>query len=164
MNKVQLYVKPIEDNAIFGYTWGEIYFKIGEKYFPSINWTDFISRVLSMWSNEIIELLQGKNDILLMFMDGPYAIHISFKSENTIYLSFRNRDEEVIHNTVDLHQFLQHIIMVIDIFLKNSIERMPAFQKLYDFSQMKEAVAVARKKTSTLAHTSTSTGDGLREP
>lgn len=57
---------------------GTIYVNFGEFLFPSVDWTDFVESILSMWANELLQHAgHGHTAFTLYFMDGPYQIDVS---------------------------------------------------------------------------------------
>lgn len=64
---------------------GEIYFQIGDFFFPEEGWNDFVAIILSWWLHAI---RNSKNDFELLFMDGPLKIKAEKTKENEIFLVF----------------------------------------------------------------------------
>lgn len=76
---------------------GEIYFQMGDSFFPELNWNDFIVVILTWW-NESIQLLEA-SDIRssqdFNFMDGPFYVQAVKKDSLHISLNFTQVKELV---------------------------------------------------------------------
>ena len=55
-----------------GVIYGTFSISIDSHYFPEQHWTDFIVRVLGMWTYNLKELLNGRTTVDFPFMDGSY--------------------------------------------------------------------------------------------
>jgi len=67
----------IELNEISNNVFGEIYVRIGDKYFfPGIGWTDFVVNLLLWWLKSLYKIIKSEKEksFELQFMDGPYLI------------------------------------------------------------------------------------------
>lgn len=98
---------------------GEIYFQIGDTFFPGENWNDFIVIILTCW-NESADLLASSSSKVaadFRFMDGPFTVQ-GKKSEDSesVSLNFVKRTlkgEEVLHSIdIDSHVLRSFILSV----------------------------------------------------
>lgn len=61
---------------------GEIFFSIGDSFFPGDHWFDMISDDLDQWLPRMISFARGHTDsCTLQFMDGPCQVKL-FRSDN----------------------------------------------------------------------------------
>lgn len=60
--------------------YGNLYLKVGTRYFPDKNWNDYIYRILLTWAYNIINFNNGD----LYFMDGAYDMSYTIKEEKII--------------------------------------------------------------------------------
>ncbi|WP_165895065.1 hypothetical protein [Tepidibacillus fermentans] len=69
---------------------GEIYFKIGDFYFPAEGWDDFVVVILGWWQKDIMNIRNDRIGTVyeLDFMDGPWFVKGNKISEHTIELEF----------------------------------------------------------------------------
>ncbi len=82
-----------------------IWWVFGDKQYPEENWTDFALVLVQWWSAQMIEMLQGKAEIDLSFMEGNYALHIS-RNGSTLTITEPDRD---LYVEADFHAFLQEL-------------------------------------------------------
>ncbi|OCG11732.1 hypothetical protein A9G24_09460 [Gilliamella sp. App6-5] len=79
----------------------EIYFQIGNIFFPEKKWDDFTVIILSWWLKEACKI--KKNNIAkahFSFMDGPFYFEVHFVSEtcNIEFIEDRYDKKEVIYS------------------------------------------------------------------
>ena len=69
---------------------GELYFVVGENYFPHKNWNDFVVVVLSWWIESFMQFdfFMGKTS-KFNFMDGPYYVYGVSRENKTLELDFQ---------------------------------------------------------------------------
>lgn len=103
--------------------YGDLFCKVGKKFFPSEGWTDIISSVLCMWMDEIgkmINTYQVKK-CGLPFMEGPYEIQLRRlnSDKTTVLINFlymrKSIDKGII---ISLHQIAAEINRSVNRILK----------------------------------------------
>jgi hypothetical protein len=57
-----------------------IYWRFPDFDYPMNGWTDFGVVLLGWWVQAIVSLRQGSQETDLLFMDGPYSVHINKKA------------------------------------------------------------------------------------
>ena len=63
---------------------GVIYLQVGSKAFPGMHWDDFVVAILGGWIETIIQLIEsGDDQCQLMFMDGPFSVHVVESSDDS---------------------------------------------------------------------------------
>lgn len=74
---------------------GEIYFQIGDTFFPDCNWNDFIVVILTWWNKSIksLETSSVGTSQDFNFMDGPFYVHGVKKDSTHIILNFITRNK-----------------------------------------------------------------------
>ena len=99
--------------------WGEIYLTIGKTSFPFENWTDVVSSVLDMWTENIIDFVRKKKtQCTLFFMDGPYNVRVYARKNNYITLICRDDYGNVfVRSVVELATFLEKILICTSSFI-----------------------------------------------
>ncbi|WML26147.1 hypothetical protein [Neobacillus sp. OS1-33] len=82
---------------------GEIYFLIGDRYFPEEGWNDFVIIILSWWHKALINIKNSQTNTTheFDFMDGPLVVKATKISENNLKLDFikENSDTQEIFFT-----------------------------------------------------------------
>jgi len=74
---------------------GEIYFQIGDTFFPECHWNDLIVVILTWW-NKSIKLLETSSvgtSQTFDFMDGPFYVHAVKKDSSYITLNCIRRNK-----------------------------------------------------------------------
>ena len=91
---------------------GEVYFSIGETFFPMERWFDMVGFDLSNWLPDVISFCRNHSDTFLFsFMDGPYAIKLIRKHDGDIFAVCMRDNLPVIHQTkVDLAKLIRSVI------------------------------------------------------
>lgn len=85
---------------------GDIYFSVGDWYFPEKYWDDFVVVMLYWLTKELVELSVDKNKIIdAPFMEGDFKIYISLDDKKNCTINFVKGDsfadqEEVILKTI----------------------------------------------------------------
>lgn len=95
--------------------WGIIYVKTGNTCFPSDDWDDFLSDVLSMWLWDIAGIISGecKMPYDLYFMDGAYQIRLfPTDRENVISAKFLrdNTILEMVDEDIHFQEFVRQLL------------------------------------------------------
>ncbi len=82
---------------------GLIYFSFGNYYFPEKNWYDFVTRLLNMWGNELVNALEKNyTKATLFFMDGPFSVNLNKTQKPDIWQM--ECAERGLEKTVILHK------------------------------------------------------------
>lgn len=68
-----------------------VWLDFGEFAFPSVGWTDFVSRVLEQWSMELNSIRYGDGVARLCMFDGPAVVRIE-RHERDINCYFHGRE------------------------------------------------------------------------
>lgn len=99
-----------ENRRLSGYSsGGEIYFSVGERFFPAEHWYDTAFLDLKTWLPGLISFGSDHTDsCVLSFMDGPYTIWIN-RGENGCICSDFFRDRKIIcsEQNVDLQVLIR---------------------------------------------------------
>lgn len=91
MQKLQIVVEGFEDVNDNFPIWCKIYVRSNDFVFPDEEWYDATTSILSMWSANITRLLLKSSDcVLLNFLDGDYAIHLTSLDNFYARASFHN--------------------------------------------------------------------------
>jgi hypothetical protein len=73
---------------------GNIYWQFGEEFFPEEHWYDYVSTLLSWWSEPFREILRGADfKKELMFMDGPQLIFVEPYDSSSFYITCHQREK-----------------------------------------------------------------------
>ncbi len=70
---------------------GRIYWRVGNRFFPSKNWEDFPVPILAWWLAACRKHIDRATRQKLNFMDGPYVIRLSAATATTSELAFCRR-------------------------------------------------------------------------
>src|SRR5262245_41276912 len=62
---------------------GSVHVELGPFAFPDRGWSDFIVVIFTWWLEALRKLVSGERRIELLFMDGPYAMHITAVEHTT---------------------------------------------------------------------------------
>lgn len=81
-------VQQSESGAITG----EIYFSVGDRFFPEENWNDFVATILSWWINNLLSSKNSGHNLEFCFMDGPYSILGNLVDDEVYELAFINQN------------------------------------------------------------------------
>jgi len=73
---------------------GEVYFQVGNTYFPESHWSDLIVVILTWWNKSINLIITSSVGVSaeFNFMDGPYFVKGIKKDEEVVTLSFYKRN------------------------------------------------------------------------
>ena len=85
---------------------GEIYFKIGDAYFPEKHWTDFVSVILAWWGREVVAAIDNKVNMELQFMDGSYKIRCRKMNDNRYEMDCLDGEAIVIHDIISKKELI----------------------------------------------------------
>lgn len=62
-------------------------------YYPASNWSDFGAVVLVWWLRALVELLEGSDKAMFLFMDGPYGLEAHYlAASRLVELTPRSKD------------------------------------------------------------------------
>lgn len=82
---------------------GDVYWKVGNRFFPEEGWNDFVIVIMSWWLKTINNIKNGqlKSNYEFIFMDGPLFITSTKISEEILKLEFikDKRDSQEIYFT-----------------------------------------------------------------
>lgn len=93
---------------------GEIYFKVGDCYFPQYRWTDFAIVILYWWIEAITKTVKSskKTSCEMLFMDGPFEIKVRKYDNNTTLLKFIHDGKVELKVNCNLKKLLSSIVSV----------------------------------------------------
>ncbi|MCM1092066.1 MAG: hypothetical protein NC092_13240 [Butyrivibrio sp.] len=99
-NPVRLIINE-ENIVMYHNVTGEIFFQVGDDYFPEWAWNDFPVCILEMWVNTFISAIRYREDnFMFYFMDGPFHVELMQKENKMYTLYFMKRyigdDKDVI--------------------------------------------------------------------
>ena len=78
-----------------GQVTGVLYFSITAESFPNEKWDDFVTILLWWWQDALLRLLTGvQRSADLLFMDGPYRLHVSRLRGNELSVVRFARDRQ----------------------------------------------------------------------
>ncbi|MBA4495931.1 hypothetical protein ACFO25_01575 [Paenactinomyces guangxiensis] len=93
---------------------GDIYFAVGDEYFPEPDWLDFPVVILTWWCQEILALTTYSEKCKFLFMDGPLLARGTKKGNDIIELEFvqerLNGDEKLFTATCSIKQFKKSLL------------------------------------------------------
>lgn len=102
-----------EDRPLAGYSsGGEIYFSVGDHFFPAENWYDCLWQDLQTWLPGLISFGSSHTDSCeLIFMDGPYTIRLFRREDGAICADFLREQKQIDSQmNVDLRTLLKSIL------------------------------------------------------
>ena len=74
---------------------GEIWMEFDAEPFPERRWNDFPVRIVSWWCTALSDFLGERQlDTELMFMDGPYSVHLTSSGDDWDQVTARSEDSE----------------------------------------------------------------------
>ena len=91
-----------------GHMPGWIYLEMNQKFYPDDDWIDNPIVILGWWLNSIRDVLNGRENQGICFMEGPFFIEAIDDGKN---LALKSEDGEV-NWVVDKTQFAKEIIRV----------------------------------------------------
>ncbi|BDR57686.1 hypothetical protein [Xylocopilactobacillus apicola] len=85
--------------------YSDIYFQIGETFFPEEKWDDFSVIVLGWWLKEALSISSDSRSVF-RFMDGPYYFeaHLIDGKCSIDFISERHNKKEIVSNSVIEHR------------------------------------------------------------
>jgi hypothetical protein len=107
---------------------GNICVSVGEKCFPSSDWSDFVFVIMSNWIRDGRMFLRGECAfVTLYFFDGPYCINVSNATNNLCKYDLIKRgdpsDEIISTGTFDFSLFFDEIERSAKVMLEWANER-----------------------------------------
>jgi hypothetical protein len=76
---------------------GNIYWQFGEYFFPEEHWYDYVSTLLSWWSEAFREILRGSDfKKELMFMDGPQLMFVESYDSSSFHITCHQREKYLV--------------------------------------------------------------------
>ncbi len=101
--------EKMESGDIFG----ELYFQVGKKSFPNRYWTDFVSVILTWWTEHFLDLLENRlSQVKLRFMEEPHYLEI--KQYQDVWDVSLVEDDKVTFTTEVSPDFLNDYVVVIE--------------------------------------------------
>jgi hypothetical protein len=90
---------------------GQLSISINNQYFPSQFWDDFIIRVLDMWLDSTIKLLEGSSVEDFAFMDGSYSFLVRVVPDNKFHIRcIEDYKETDLHTEVAIKDFVTNLL------------------------------------------------------
>lgn len=102
-----------DDRLLDGYSsGGEIYFSIGDGFFPAGYWYDCVYLDLKTWLPRLISFGSNHTDSCeLPFMDGPYIVRLYRREDGIIYADcLRDSTPIISKQNLDLQYLLKSIL------------------------------------------------------
>ena len=110
MEMILNHIEFAENRPLDGYSiGGELYFSVGDSYFPVEHWYDFAFRDLKTWMPGLISFGSNHTDSCeFSFMDGPYTIGLTRRGDGVVRAEFlRNHIVVDSEQDVDMHTLLE---------------------------------------------------------
>jgi hypothetical protein len=80
---------------------GVVYFEFSpEKQFPGAGWNDFVVVLTNWWIAALDQIIAGRPQADLLFMDGPYWITANSQGKDLTLTCTEDRDAGVTYNVV----------------------------------------------------------------
>lgn len=116
MTKIQIIVCNFDHPTDCFPLWSNLCIKCDDYYFPSSNWNDAMSSILTMWAEQINRLLLGSStQAVLSFMDGDYSISLTSSSRVGAYADFLHPQGSMkINGIIDLVYLARQILAAVE--------------------------------------------------
>jgi len=104
------YIEFSENRPLSGYSsGGELYFAVGDGFFPEENWYDCAFQDLKTWIPRLISFGSNHTDSCeFFFMDGPYTIRLNRREDGSVYADcLRDHKSILLRQNVDLPVLLK---------------------------------------------------------
>lgn len=99
----------------------DIYFQIGDNFFPEEKWDDFSVVILGWWLREASCIKSGRR-LVFDFMDGPYYFEVCLINDwcNIDFISRRYNEKELIFsNKIKFRDFLGLLVTCANLLIRN---------------------------------------------
>ncbi len=113
---MEMILQPIEfaeNRPQSGYSiGGELYFSVGDGYFPAERWYDCVYLDLNTWLPRLISFGSNHTDTCeLSFMDGPYTIRLNRRENGSVSADFYRGQKAIgSEQNVDLRKLLKSVL------------------------------------------------------
>ena len=100
---IDLIINPnsvrVSKSEISTQIFGEIYFQIGDSFFPEEKWDDFAVIILGWWLKEACNI-RSKRVVQFLFMDGPFyfEVHLVNKTCNIKFIDDRYDKKRIVNS------------------------------------------------------------------
>lgn len=101
-----------ENRPLNGYSvGGELYFAVGDGFFPAKHWYDCAFLDLKTWLPQLISLGSNHTDsCVLSFADGPYIVRLNCREDGSLCASFFRDHKLISRQSVDLRILLKSVL------------------------------------------------------
>lgn len=83
--------------------------KVNKIYFPSEDWNDFSTVILTWWLNNVIDHSKGSTTSRNDFMDGPFSFEIR-KKDDLVNIAFYEKEALVAESSISFKEYSKTVI------------------------------------------------------
>lgn len=137
LKKETLYIN--DSNCVIG----DIYFSVGDWYFPEKYWDDFVVVLLSWLSKQTVKL-DTNNLVEMRFMEGCFKISLTLDKKHQCTIQFIEGeklagDKEIIHKTITVpfESVKSEVLKACELLLKMKESKELDFEK--DYEELKDS-------------------------